>query len=67
MSNLTRAEAAGASLPSKQRSGKEFAVLVLVEPGALDVEEFEAGDAARECERVDRSCAIGLLVCASGL
>ena len=30
----------------KKRAGKELAVLMLVEPGALDIEEFEAGDAA---------------------
>ena len=38
----------------EERAGKELAVLLLVEPGALDVEEPEAGDAARERERVDR-------------
>src|SRR5438046_2356364 len=31
-----------------------LAILILIEPGALDVEELEAGDAARQRKGVDR-------------
>ena len=40
-------------LASEQRAREELAILLLVEPGALDVEESEAGE-ARERERVER-------------
>jgi hypothetical protein len=48
-------------------AGEEFAVAIFVEPGTLDVEEFEAGHEARECERIDRELRNRLLVRASGL
>ena len=38
----------------EQCAREEFVVLLLVEPGALDVEEFEAGHADGERERIDR-------------
>ena len=38
----------------KQRARKKFAVLLLVEPRALDVEQLEARHEPRERERVDR-------------
>jgi hypothetical protein len=38
----------------EERARKELAVLVLIKPRALNVEELEARYAARERERVDR-------------
>jgi hypothetical protein len=38
----------------EQRAGEKFAVLLLVEPRALDVEELETRHETRQCERVDR-------------
>ena len=42
------------STPCKQNSREKFAILFFVEPRALDVEEFETGNEARQRERVDR-------------
>ena len=50
----------------EENAREELAVLLLVEPGALDVEQLETRDEARKREGV-ASCAIGLLVRASGL
>jgi hypothetical protein len=47
-------------------AGKKFAVFVLVEPGALDVEQPDAGEAG-DPERVNRQPRNRLLVPASGL
>src|ERR1700682_5102371 len=44
----------------KKHAGKELAVFVLVEPGALYVEELEASEAG-ECEGVDRELGDGLV------
>ena len=41
------------SLRKKERAREEFTILVLIEPGALDVEEPEARDKARERQRID--------------
>ena len=38
----------------EKRARKELVVFLLVEPGAFDVEEFEAGHADGERERIDR-------------
>src|SRR5438552_3050400 len=45
------------SAADEERTWEELAILLLVEPGAFDVEELEAGDQAREGERVD--CQLG--------
>ena len=38
----------------QQRAREKLAVFLLVEPRTLDVEELEAGDEARQRERIDR-------------
>jgi len=45
----------------------EFAVLLFIEPRAFDIEEIEPGHEARQRQRVDRGCATGRSVRASGL
>lgn len=43
----------GFALTRENRSGEELAVLLLVEPGAFEIEERNTGQ-VRQCERVDR-------------
>ncbi len=54
--NETRPRSTGPSFVAlrEKRARKEFIVLLLVEPGTLDVEQFEARHADGERERVDR-------------
>lgn len=51
----------------KQRAGKELVAFVFVEPCTLNVEEFEAGHAHGERERVDRELRDGLVGARVGL
>ena len=51
----------------KKRAREEPVVLLLVEPGAFDVEELQARNANGERERIDSQRRAGLLVRASGL
>ena len=44
----------GRRLFGEKEAGEELAIFVLIEPGALDVEEPQAGHTAREREGVDR-------------
>ncbi len=44
---------AALAVARQQRAREKFAILLLVEPGAFDIEQLEAGDELGECERVD--------------
>src|SRR5271166_1598019 len=45
----------------EKRARKKLVVFFFVEPGAFDVEEFEAGHTDRERERIDRQLRDGLV------
>jgi len=51
---LTGGQCLTSRTANEERPGKEFTVLQLVEPGALDVEELNAWNAASQSESVDR-------------